>query len=104
MQRTANPNSRQRAGKVSPAAAAKPSAGELLQDHERLLDENELEIVLGGRSRSRIQKDRLEGRGPPFIKIGRLIRYRAGDVRDYLRSCTVRPTLQPQSYAEPPHA
>jgi predicted DNA-binding transcriptional regulator AlpA len=90
MQRRANPDPRQRADKVSLAAATRQTAPELPQGFERLLDDNELAAVLG-RSRSRIQKDRLEGRGPPFVKIGRLVRYRAADVRDYLRSCTIRP-------------
>jgi predicted DNA-binding transcriptional regulator AlpA len=80
----------QRAGKVRPAAVATATAPELPQGFERLLDDNELAAVIG-RSRSRIQKDRLEGRGPPFVKIGRLVRYRADDVRNYLRSCTIRP-------------
>jgi len=75
---------RQRSGKVA------ASAGELLKDPERLLDDRELAVVLR-RSRSRIQKDRLDGRGPPYVKNGRLIRYRAGDVRDHLRALTIRP-------------
>ena len=73
-------------------STTEPTAGELLKDPERLLDDYELAIVLN-RSRSRIQKDRIEGREAPFIELGRLIRYRAGDVRDYLRSCTIRPGM-----------
>jgi hypothetical protein len=68
----------------------KPTAGELLKDPERLLDNYELAIVLN-RSRSRIQKDSIEKRGPPFIRVGRLIRYRVADVTAYLQACTVRP-------------
>ncbi len=35
---------------------------------------------------SRWQKARLTGDGPPFIKIGHLVRYRRRDVRDWLES------------------
>lgn len=35
---------------------------------------------------SRWQKARLTGDGPPFIKIGHLVRYRRRDVRDWLAS------------------
>lgn len=52
---------------------------------EPLLDENELSEVTG-QSVSTIQKDRLVGSGCPFIRIGRLIRYRPEDVRAYLAS------------------
>jgi hypothetical protein len=65
----------------------------LPQDFERLLDDHELAFVLK-RSRSRLQKDRLEGRGPPFIRVGRLIRYHAADVRAWLKSSTEIPQAQ----------
>lgn len=35
---------------------------------------------------SRWQKARLTGDGPPFIKMGHLVRYRWGDVRTWLAS------------------
>lgn len=35
---------------------------------------------------SRWQKARLTGEGPPFIKIGHLVRYRRADVRAWLAS------------------
>lgn len=35
---------------------------------------------------SRWQKARLTGDGPPFIKIGHLVRYRRRDVRNWLES------------------
>jgi hypothetical protein len=34
--------------------------------------------------KSRIEKERLTGGGPPFIRDGRLIRYRRGDYRQWL--------------------
>jgi hypothetical protein len=33
---------------------------------------------------SRIEKERLKGDGPPFIKDGHLVRYRVGDYRAWL--------------------
>jgi hypothetical protein len=37
-----------------------------------------------GRARSTLQKDRVAGTGIPFIRIGRLVRYRQSDVQGYL--------------------
>jgi predicted DNA-binding transcriptional regulator AlpA len=39
-----------------------------------------------GRARSTLQKDRVIGSGIPFIRIGRLVRYRQSDVRAYIES------------------
>jgi predicted DNA-binding transcriptional regulator AlpA len=39
---------------------------------------------LTGRARSTWQKARLTGDGPPFIRLGRLVRYRASDVEAWL--------------------
>jgi hypothetical protein len=33
---------------------------------------------------SRIEKERLKGEGPPFIKDGHLVRYRLGDYRKWV--------------------
>jgi hypothetical protein len=33
---------------------------------------------------SRIEKERLRGEGPPFIKDGHLVRYRVGDYRSWV--------------------
>src|ERR1700680_2689476 len=38
------------------------------------------------RAESTIEKDRLAGRGVPFRKIGRQVRYRVGDIREYIRA------------------
>jgi hypothetical protein len=48
------------------------------------------------RSRSALQKDRLKGDGVPFIKIGRLVRYRRSDYHTWLAT---RPTFQSTSDA-----
>jgi predicted DNA-binding transcriptional regulator AlpA len=42
-----------------------------------------------GRKESTLEKDRALGSGPPFIKIGRSIRYRPSDVRAWLNSFRV---------------
>lgn len=34
-------------------------------------------------------KWRAKAKGPPFIKVGRLVRYRRSDVEAWLRACTV---------------
>ena len=39
-------------------------------------------------SRKTLQSWRYAGQGPRFIKIGRLVRYRVGDVDAYLRAQT----------------
>ena len=48
-----------------------------------LIDEPTLASRLGV-SRSTLQSWRYAGRGPRFIKLGRIIRYRASDVDAYL--------------------
>jgi hypothetical protein len=48
-----------------------------------LLDDRAVGSITG-RARSTLQKDRVAGTGIPFIRIGRLVRYRASDVRAYL--------------------
>ena len=34
-------------------------------------------------------KWRAKAKGPPFVKVGRLVRYRRSDVDAWLRSCTI---------------
>jgi predicted DNA-binding transcriptional regulator AlpA len=50
---------------------------------ENLLSENEISEIFG-RSIPTLQKDRLRGNGPPFIKIGRLVRYSPSAVQAWL--------------------
>jgi hypothetical protein len=56
---------------------------------ENLLSDRELSRVTR-RSRSSLQKDRLKGGGVPFIRIGRLVRYRAADVEAWLAKLPIR--------------
>lgn len=54
---------------------------------DELIDEARLAAQLSV-SRSTLQSWRYAAKGPRFIKIGRLIRYRAADVDAYLRAQT----------------
>jgi predicted DNA-binding transcriptional regulator AlpA len=45
-----------------------------------------------GRSISTLEKDRLYGNGPPYVKMGRLTRYRPADVRAWLAERVRRST------------
>ena len=52
---------------------------------DRLLSDRDVEKITG-RARSTLQKDRVSGSGIPFIRIGRLVRYRQSDVDAFLDS------------------
>lgn len=52
---------------------------------EPLIDEYEFERITG-RSVASARRDRLLGRGCPFVKLGALVRYRLQDVRAYIES------------------
>ena len=55
-----------------------------------LLSESEVEQEYGF-TRSWLRRCRLERRGPPFVRCSsRLIRYRRGDLEEYLAMCTVQ--------------
>lgn len=56
-------------------------------DVKHLIDEGTLATRLGV-SRSTLQTWRYSGRGPRFIKLGRMVRYRVADVDAYLNSNT----------------
>jgi predicted DNA-binding transcriptional regulator AlpA len=66
---------------------------------ERLLSDREVERITG-RARSTLQKDRVAGTGIPFVRLGRLVRYRESDVEQHTASLrTYRSTSEP---IEPP--
>jgi hypothetical protein len=52
---------------------------------ERLMTERDLAELTQRQVRT-IQKDRLLGKGPKFVKIGRSVRYLPADVAEYLNS------------------
>lgn len=56
-----------------------------LPDDDELMDTPELAAVRKVPP-SRVEKERLTGDGPPFIKDGHLVRYRKGDYRAWLAS------------------
>jgi predicted DNA-binding transcriptional regulator AlpA len=58
---------------------------------EPLLTESEI-ARLTGRGVATLQKDRIRGEGPPFVKIGRLVRYQASAVQAWLDANTRRST------------
>jgi predicted DNA-binding transcriptional regulator AlpA len=75
--------------------ASGANADHLIQLVEPLLTDDDLER-LTGRKRSTWQKARLKGGGPPFIRIGRLIRYRPSEVQAWLDAhVSVRSTSDP---------
>jgi predicted DNA-binding transcriptional regulator AlpA len=41
------------------------------------------------------RRTRREGRGPRFLKLGRMVRYRRRDIEEYLSASTVEPKLSP---------
>jgi hypothetical protein len=71
---------------ISKASADSQSIGLLLTDFD-------LER-LTGRARSSWQKARLTGDGPPFVRLGRLVRYRPSDFEAWLAA---RPRLRSTS-------
>jgi predicted DNA-binding transcriptional regulator AlpA len=48
-----------------------------------LLSDRDVEKITG-RARSTLQKDRVVGAGIPFVRFGRLVRYRQSDVDAYI--------------------
>ena len=48
-----------------------------------LLSDRDVEKITG-RARSTLQKDRVAGIGIPFVRFGRLVRYRQSDVNAFL--------------------
>ena len=62
---------------------------------DTLLSDRDVEKITG-RARSTLQKDRVTGTGIPFIRLGRLVRYRQSDVTDYLAALpSLRSTSEP---------
>lgn len=53
--------------------------------HAELLTEAKVAQLLS-MSVQKLQRDRWSGKGIPFIKVGRCVRYRPGDVDAYLES------------------
>ena len=75
--------------RLVPSEAPPPSTPEfdLSAIGTDLIDEVALAVRLGV-SRSTLQSWRYSGRGPRYIKLGRLVRYRNADVDGYLKAQT----------------
>jgi hypothetical protein len=50
---------------------------------DQLLSDRDVEKITG-RARSTLQKDRVAGTGIPFVRLGRLVRYRPSDLSAFL--------------------
>jgi|SRR5665213_967851 len=61
-----------------------------------LLSDRDVSALIG-RARSTLQKDRVDGTGIPYIRLGGLVRYRPADVERYLAEL---PTLRSTSEAD----
>lgn len=57
--------------------------------HDQLLSDREVSQITG-RARSTLQKDRITGTGIPFIRLGRLVRYRATEVHAFIAALPSR--------------
>jgi predicted DNA-binding transcriptional regulator AlpA len=60
---------------------------------ERLLSRAEVEVTFG-LSRRFLEVSAVRGDGPPMVKIGRSVRYQAGDVRAWIEARRVTSTSQ----------
>lgn len=58
------------------------------------LDPRSVSEFLGGVSTKTLSNWRVSGFGPPFVKIGRAVRYPLDDLRRWLRARTVRNTAE----------
>jgi predicted DNA-binding transcriptional regulator AlpA len=73
-----------------------------IHEPERLLSDHDLER-LTGRARSSWQKARIVGNGPPFIRLGRLVRYRRCDFEAWLNQHPKRQSTSEAVSAAIPH-
>ena len=62
-------------------------------EDERLLDQRAMCRILGIMPKT-AEVWRLRGRGPRFVKVGSLVRYRRRDILAYIESNTVRSTSE----------
>jgi predicted DNA-binding transcriptional regulator AlpA len=60
---------------------------------ENLFDQTQVSKLLGISPRT-LERMRLAGTGPAFVKIGRLVRYRASNLEEFIAAKTVRSTSE----------
>jgi len=58
---------------------------------DQLLDSKEAARILGC-TEAGLELWRKEGRGPSYVRLGRLVRYREADLSTWITSCRVEPT------------
>jgi excisionase family DNA binding protein len=56
----------------------------MINPEKKLLTEREVAEALAV-SRQTVSNWRFKGRGPRYLKVGRLVRYRPGDVEEFLK-------------------
>jgi predicted DNA-binding transcriptional regulator AlpA len=61
---------------------------------EPLYDESQVANLIG-RSVASLQKDRVSGRGPVFVKLGRSVRYKPADLRAWIDARARHSTSEP---------
>jgi predicted DNA-binding transcriptional regulator AlpA len=69
-----------------PASSARESRHEAVDDEARLITEGKAADLLA-LSVKTLRNWRLSGYGPLHLKIGRLVRYRLGDLKAWLATC-----------------
>jgi hypothetical protein len=71
-----------------------PTHDETVTELEPLLSTSDVSRITG-RAVSTLEKDRVFGKGPGFVKIGKSVKYRPRDVREWLqRFQTVHSTVE----------
>lgn len=58
-----------------------------------MLKERDIEVQYG-LTRPWLRRARRESRGPTFLRIGRMVRYRRADIEEFLARHTVRPVMK----------
>jgi len=64
----------------------KPASPAIIPSSLRFLDESDLVVMGVAGSIHTLRGWRAQGRGPKFVKVGRLVKYRLSDVEDFLTS------------------
>jgi predicted DNA-binding transcriptional regulator AlpA len=59
----------------------------------RLLDQHEAAEILGVSVRT-LERHRIAGTGPQYCRLGRLVKYRMGDLEEWVRQCLQKSTSE----------
>lgn len=66
-----------------------------LPDNDEILIPSRQMPAYVGLSQQTLARWRHEGKGPEYVKIGRLVAYKAGTVREWLETCRLSSTSAP---------